>query len=327
MTQKELAKQYRDKFGKDYPTLSLARIMYKENIEIFTNVESARSALRFIEGKSGNKKNRQAPVKSKYFMAEERPKNPWKLPPSEEQVYEPYIIKGKRIAVLSDIHIPYHSIAALTVALNKIEQEKPDVIYINGDLIDFYQLSRFQKDPRKRSAAHELKATNEFLDVLSNFGAKIIYKLGNHDIRYENYLMTKAPELLGIPEFHFENLLKLKERGIELVQDKVIAKAGSLNIIHGHEFVQSVFNPVNTARGLFLRGKTSAMQGHNHQVSEHTEPNMNGEITTTWSVGCLCELNPAYMPLNRWAHGMAFIEVDGSNFHVRNHRIFKDQLL
>lgn len=325
MNKADLARKYREKYT-NTPTLTLARIMYNENAEAFKDIEDARSSIRYIEGKMGAALKKY--VKNTKFVKDEpRPLNPWKLPESEEQTFEPYIIKGKRIAVLSDIHIPYHSVTALTTALNKIQEEKPDTIYINGDLIDFYQLSRFQKDPRKRSAAHELKSTNEFLDVLEQFGAKVIYKLGNHDIRYEHYLIQKAPELLGIPEFDFSNLLKLKQRGVDLVPDKVIAKAGGLNLIHGHEFVQSVFNPVNTARGLFLRAKTSALQGHNHQVSEHTEPDMNGQITTTWSVGCLCELNPAYMPLNRWAHGLAFIDLDGKDFHVRNYRIYKGKIL
>ena len=104
-------------------------------------------------------------------------------------------------------------------------------------------------------------------------------------------------------------------------------KAGDLNIIHGHEFGGSVFSPVNIARGLFLRGKVSAMQGHNHQSSEHSESNMNGELTTTWSLGCLCELHPAYLPINKWNHGFAIVDIDGQNFEVRNKRIHKGKIL
>jgi predicted phosphodiesterase len=261
-------------------------------------------------------------------MTEERPKNPWKLPESDEAKYEPYILKAKKLAVLSDIHVPYHSISALECALDKIYEEKPDAILLNGDTIDFYGLSRFQKDPRKRSVAHELQALNEFLDVLQQFEAKIIYKLGNHCERYEMYLMHKAPELLGISDFEFKNLLKAGERKMDVVGEKRIIKANKLNIIHGHEY-PSVFSPVNIARGLYMKGKVSAMQGHNHQTSEHTETDMNGEIVTTWSLGCLCELNPAYMPLNRWGHGMAIVDLDanGKDFEVRNYRIYKGKIL
>ena len=324
----DIAREYRLKYGMDMPTLTLARIMYNENVEAFMSVDHARSTLRIIEGKAGNKMRSEIKDKSLY-MTEERPKNPWKLPESEETKYEPFHIKEKKIAVLSDVHIPYHSITALSAALDFIQAEKPSAILLNGDILDFYQLSRFGKDPRKRSVAHELQAAREFLDVLSQFGAKIYYKIGNHEERYQHYLMAKAPELLGVQEFELQHLLGLNERGIDLIGDKRIIKANDLNIVHGHEFGQSIFSPVNVARGLFLRGKVSAMQGHNHQTSSHTETDMNGNIVTTWSLGCLCELNPAYLPINKWSHGFAMVDLsdNGKDFHVRNYRIHKGKIL
>jgi predicted phosphodiesterase len=326
----KIARQYREQYPK-MPTLTLARVMYNENAEVFKDVEAARYSLRHIEGKVGQL--RKAQLKDKTFVLEDpRPYNPFKLPESEEVTFEPHRITGvTKLGILSDIHIPYHSIQALTAALQHLKKSQVDGILLNGDTIDFYGLSRFMKDPRKRSVSHELKAVNEFLDILQKQfpKAKIIYKLGNHDIRYEHFLMHKAPELLGIAEFEFKNLLKLQSRGIELVGDKRIMKANKLNIIHGHEFGGSVFSPVNIARGLFLKGKVSAIQGHNHQVSEHTEPNMDGEITTTWSLGCLSELHPEYLPINKWSHGVATVELDGNgiDYEVSNRRIYKGKLL
>jgi predicted phosphodiesterase len=323
-----IVREYRLKYGMDMPTLTLAKLIYNENKELFISVDNARTLLRYYEGKHGSRNKKYTKDKS-LFMEGERSKNPWKLPESDETKYEPFIIKAKKLAVLSDIHIPYHSIAALSAALDFIQSEKPDAILLNGDTIDFYGLSRFMKDPRKRSVAHELQATRDFLDILSQFGAKIYFKIGNHEERYEHYLMRVAPELLGVREFELKHLLGLDARGIDLITDKRIMKANDLNIVHGHEFGQSIFSPVNIARGLFLRGKVTAMQGHNHAVSEHTESNMNGEITTTWSLGCLCELNPAYLPINKWAHGMAIVDLseNGKDFHVRNYRIHKGKIL
>jgi len=328
MKKADIAREYRLKYGMNMPTLTLARIMYNENVEVFKNVDHARSALRMIEGKSGNKMRSEIKDKSLY-MTDERPKNPWKLPESEETKYEPFHIKEKKIAVLSDVHIPYHSVPALSAGLDFIQAEKPSAILLNGDILDFYQLSRFGKDPRKRSVAHELQSAREFLDVLSQFGAKIYYKIGNHEERYQNYLMMKAPELLGVQQFELQHLLGLHDRGIDLIGDKRIIKANDLNIVHGHEFGQSIFSPVNVARGLFLRGKVSAMQGHNHQTSSHTETDMNGNMVTTWSLGCLCELNPAYLPINKWSHGFAMVDLsdNGKDFHVRNYRIHKGKIL
>ena len=324
----QIAREYRKKHGMEMPTKQLARIMYEDNKSVFTDLEDARGFLRYIEGKQGKSKKYKTVSSSEFFKEDDRPKNPYKLPESEESKYLPFLIKAKRLAVLSDIHVPYHSIEALTAAFDMISKEKPDAILLNGDTIDFYGLSRFMKDPRKRSVAHELQACNQLLDVLQQFNSKIYYKLGNHDERYEHYLQHKAPELLNIPDFKFENLLKAKDRGMEVIGEKRIIKSNKLNIIHGHEY-PSVFSPVNIARGLYMKGKVSAMQGHNHQTSEHTETDMNGEIVTTWSLGCLCELNPAYMPLNKWSHGFAIVDLNdnGKDFHVRNYRIYKGKVL
>ena len=166
------------------------------------------------------------------------------------------------------------------------------------------------------------------MDILKKtFNAKIYFKIGNHEERYFHFLWMKAHEIVGVEEFELENIIKSRAEGIEIIKDKRIIKAGDLNIIHGHEFGGSVFSPVNIARGLFLRGKVSAMQGHNHQTSEHTESDMNGNITTTWSIGCLCELNPAYLPINRWNRGFSIVDIDGQDFDVRNKRIHKGKIL
>lgn len=330
MTKAEIARQARERYGWDMPTLKLARVLFAENNLLFANVEDARKFLRAIEGKNGKGSGSKFIITAPEELQQtHRPRNPYKLPESSETSYEPYIVPGKRILVLSDVHIPYHSIEALTAALDFAKNEPIDTIVLNGDTLDFHGLSRFMKDPKARSVAHELAAFKEFMTALRALFPKafIIYKMGNHCERYVHFLIQKAHEIIGVEEFDFRNIIKARAEGIEVVGDKRILKLGALNLVHGHEFGGSIFSPVNIARGLFLRGKVSAMQGHNHQTSEHTESNMNGEITTTYSVGCLCELHPAYLPINKWNHGFAIVEVDGQGFHVRNYRIHKGEVL
>ena len=318
----QIAREYRLKYP-EMPTLALARLMYKENVAVFSNVESARTSLRYIEGKSGTK-NKNAIKDKSLVMNEARPYNPYKLPESDETKYEPYILKAKVLGVLSDVHVPYHSIEALTGALDEFKKQKVETILINGDFLDFHTLSRYIKDPRKKSFAHEIETANKLLDIICQMFDKVVFKLGNHDERYEHYMMQKSAELLGVREFELSYLLKAHDRKMDVVTDKRIIKANKLNIIHGHEY-PSAFSPVNIARGLYTKAKVCAMQGHNHQTSEHTETDMNGEITTTWSIGCLSELHPQYMPLNRWNHGAAVVHLDsnGIEFHVDNFRIRK----
>lgn len=320
MVKTDIVREYRTKFP-DYPNLKLARIIYQKESKLFTSVDGVRSILRAIEGKSGSGMKVTHKV-------DNRPYNPYKLPESDEVVFEPYKIVGhKKIGILSDIHLPYHSIEALTVAIDYLKKEKIDALLLNGDVLDFHGLSRFCKDPRKKNFAQELETWKQLFKVFQReLNCKIYYKLGNHEARYEHYLWTKAGELTGVEEFDLSNILHARAEGITVIKDKTIVKAGSLNIIHGHEFGQSVFSPVSIARGLYMRGKVNAIQGHNHRSSSHTEKDMEGKIVTTWSLGCLCELNPEYLPVNNWNHGFAVVDLDGKEFHVRNYSIYKGKV-
>lgn len=323
MTKADICRKWRDKHP-TMPTLKLARIIYAKDGVAFKDVENARSVLRRIEGKNGFNRTKQT-----HKLENPRPLNPYSIPSSDETSYKPYVLKAKKLLLLSDIHVPYHSIEAITAVFDFAKKEKPDAILLNGDSLDFHGLSRFAKDPRKRHFADELNAFKELIDVIKKTFpySKLYLKIGNHEERYLHYLWMKAGELVGVDEFEMENIIKARANGITIIGDKRIIKAGGLNIIHGHEFSTGFFSPVNVARGLYLRGKTSAIQGHNHQTSEHTEPDMNGKITTTWSVGCLCELHPEYMPLNKWNHGFGIVDIEGEDFTVRNFRITNGKVL
>ena len=311
--------------GKPMPVRKMARILYGENPLRFKDEERCRVLLNKVRGKGYSPGIKDDGL----FEKENRSCNPYLFPDSDEIEWLPYIIEAKRVGLLMDIHIPYHSISGLTAAFDWLKPRNPDVILLNGDAIDAHPLSRYVKDPKKRDFAGELQVFAEFFQILQKTfpKAQIILKIGNHEERYEQFLYQKAGEISGIKEFQLEEIIKARAEGIIVVKDKRIIKAGGLNIIHGHEFASGFFSPVNVARGLFLRAKVSAVQGHNHQVSEHSEPNLNGELITTWSGGCLCELHPPYMPINKWSHGVMDVELDGNAFHVTNKRIMNGKVL
>jgi predicted phosphodiesterase len=314
----------------DVPSTTLARKLVKENPEVWMTEDSCRAAIRYYRGAVGEKHSRQLSIQE-FRRPKQTNHDPTKLPLSEERSYTPFEIEGiKRLGVLSDIHIPYHSLPALKEALRHLKSRKVDGILLNGDTIDFYQLSRFEKDPRERSAAEEIKATKQFLDYLREQfpKARLIWKDGNHDERYQAYLRAKAPELLDVPEFRFPDLMQFAARGVEYVTDKRLITAGHLSILHGHEYRQAILAPVNAARGFFLKAKDSTLTGHLHQSSEHTEPTVTGRMITCFSAGCLCDLHPAYMPLNRWNHGFSVVALGAQGtFEVENRRIFNGKLL
>ncbi len=322
MTKTSVAKQYRKKYP-DKPTRALSRILYKENKLLFKDDEDARFFLRNIEGKTGEI-GKETAKKTEFFKEEARPVNPYKLPDSDQELFVPFLIpKGhKKGLILNDIHLPYHDVEALTAAIDFGKKEKPDFIFLNGDVLDFHQLSYFQKDPRKKRFDEELKMFSEFIATLKKiFKCKIYYKFGNHEERYDSFLYQKAGELVGVEEFSLEEIIK-KRADVTVIRDKRLVVMNGLPFIHGHEFGRGVFNPVNAARGLFLQAKHTAVKGDCHTSSEHTDPDIFRKLMTTWSVGCLCGLTPRWLPLNKWNHGFAVIELIGTKeYKMRNYRI------
>lgn len=319
LTGKIVIEYLSDERWKNLPSRTLSKKIYNENKEAFTNSDTVYSAIRYYRGATGEMLRKNLATKD--FIDY----NPYNLPQSYSDDFFPFIIEGvKTIGLLSDIHIPYHDLPAIYCALEYFQKVGVDCIMLNGDIIDCYQLSNFEKDPRKRHFAEEIEDCRLFLAALRKEfpSCRIIFKLGNHEERLEKYLMVKAPELLNLNEFELKNLLKLDELKIEpQTCDKQIFKFKSLNIIHGHEIGKSFIPAVNPARGLYLRAKTSTICGHFHRGSEHTEKDLNGKVTKYWSTACLCELNPKWLPINNWSHGAAIIRSDDDDFHVENFSI------
>lgn len=331
----DICREYRTKYGMTMPTQQLARIVYKENPLVFKDVANAHQILRYIEGKNGNK-DRKKVMNTEFFNPD--PRNPrfFDLPKSEASEYVVYQVPEGRLGIISDIHCPYHSVEALTACINYFIQNPIDTLLINGDWFDFYGGSRFMKDPRKMDMAQEIEIGCEMLRILYDaLNCKIVFKIGNHDARLEHYIWQKLPEisqladLMEIKEIDLEKIVKKRCPGIdiEFVASMQIMDFCGLSIVHGHEFGQSVFSPVNIARGLFLRGGECVVGAHHHQTSEHTQPTMRGRMITTWSIGCLCSLMPEYLPINKWNHGFMRVEGGNNEFHVKNLRILGSKIL
>ena len=58
--------------------------------------------------------------------------------------------------VINDIHFPYQDDKALQLTLKIIKAYQPDIIFINGDAMDFYAISKFSKEPLRSLTEKEL---------------------------------------------------------------------------------------------------------------------------------------------------------------------------
>ena len=229
-----------------------------------------------------------------------------------------------RWLVMSDIHLPYHDKQALGAIWKLAQEQKVRGVLLNGDIADCHAISRWQTDPRERDFANELDVLRQFFAAIrADFKkADIIWKWGNHEERYDNYMQLKAPEMLDVAEFNYGNLSHAEKYGIRIVKDKQPIKLGKLWTLHGHEYRGGFTSPVNPARGLYNKSKLSCIAGHLHQASEHSEPDLGGHVTSCWTTGCLCDRRPRYAVINKWTLGAAIVEVskDGA-YGVNNYRI------
>ena len=99
--------------------------------------------------------------------------------------------KKDTVAIMSDVHVPFHDPIAVECALQVIRDEKPATIYLNGDIVDFYMVSDFSKDPKRGiSLQEEVDQTVDFLDTVRRAApkARIVYIQGNHEDRLRRYL-------------------------------------------------------------------------------------------------------------------------------------------
>ena len=147
MKKKDIVEQYIRKF-RDTPNLTLAKKIYAENKDLFTTVYTVRSMIRGVKGSSKGSQTKPTPD---LIQDRSRILNPFKIPESDLDDFSPYVINHnsfKSVAILNDIHFPYHDKQALETALEFLHKDRPDMILINGDLLDFHSLSRFVKDPR-----------------------------------------------------------------------------------------------------------------------------------------------------------------------------------
>lgn len=119
-------------------------------------------------------------------------------------------------AVINDLHIPFHDPKAVAVALDIIEDYQVNNIYLNGDVMDFYNInSHGPKHPIVGTLLEdEISITRIWLrDLRERFPkVNIHFLFGNHEYRMERFILKNAKALYGIISLH--KLLELEENNI-----------------------------------------------------------------------------------------------------------------
>ena len=116
------------------------------------------------------------------------------------------IDKVKRVIIFSDAHFTDETTTAFKALIKFIKHFKPQVIICNGDAFDGQVLSRFPSInyDAKPTVLEELEACRWHLGEIEKVrppGCRLIWTLGNHDMRYESWLVNKVPEYSGVDGF------------------------------------------------------------------------------------------------------------------------------
>ncbi len=225
----------------------------------------------------------------------------------------------EQVVFISDIHAPFHDEDALEVLYSFIQWFKPQTIFIMGDLLDAYAISRFTKDPN--GALHFQEEVDEAISILSHIRkvagkkTKIYFIRGNHEQRMQKYLWNNAKELAGLHVLDVGQLLELKRFNIEYIEQGMMMYKGVM-IKHGNVVKKYAGY---SAKGEFEKNGCSGVSAHTHRQAIYMQTNTAGDYK--WmECGCLCKLDQEYMegqtPNWQQGFGVGYFSNDSNRYQL-----------
>ncbi len=232
--------------------------------------------------------------------------------------------------ITGDYHAQYLDEVAFVKMLSFAKKYKPNIFVINGDLVDYYSISKFDKNPNRKTTLYEeiLIARKILKTIRKTVGnkCKIYWLQGNHEIRLINYLRSHN-EILSFPFFGTDRLFELDKHNVKLITasadyDKDVSEIGHLKIsnmfiMHGDNRLNgattsrySGYSASNTVRNLMC----NVILGHSHRAGKiyHTTPYSS---FVGMESGCLCKT----LGTANWQQGFITFEFDNKTSY--NHRV------
>lgn len=216
----------------------------------------------------------------------------------------------KSVAFIPDVHLTSGGpmSRAWRVAKMFLKDVKPEMIIFGGDFLEMEALSAWDQDKRKlmegRRYSTEIAVGNRELDDVQSGspGSEYVFMEGNHEARARRYV-EKNPEMEGAVLIHGN--LDIATRGMEWVSENSMYRVGHMHFLHGwywnkHHALRHVLD----VGGNCMYGHVHKPQAYCHELRSMRRTHM------AMSVGCLCDLNPAWLRNrpNSWQHGFGFVE-------------------
>ena len=218
--------------------------------------------------------------------------------------------KYKKIFILSDLHIPFHDVKTLLAIRKCLKKEQPDILVLNGDIMDQYNSSVFDKQPARTQGGlqREFDIAHAVIKFLISVvpKARIIYLWGNHEYRFWRQ-MFKDPNLYSLKAVNFETCLRLKELKIQFEKKAVL--------LHGILFKHGIKCGKFPASNELEAEDMTGCSGHAHKLQMFMRNTR--ENTYSWvSTGHLADLKQLdYIHIEEntvnWTQGFCIAYSDG----------------
>jgi len=226
-----------------------------------------------------------------------------------------------------DYHNPYQDPVIVSLFEQFLKDLQPDIEFLNGDLNDMYQLSKFDKNPsRMNELQKDLNVTKDMIkrhrSILPN--ARMIEIDGNHDDRLRRHLWAKDPAMASLDDMRIGHLLGLDDNEVEQVGYERGLLINNLFIgIHGD--LVSVHSGY-TAKRMREKHGGSGIHNHTHRGGSHYKTDRTG-IYGWWENFCMCDLHPDYVQNPNWQQGFSVIHFKRKRFWVEQVPIIDQEFI
>lgn len=235
----------------------------------------------------------------------------WMQKPDVPQQYlldHPYTV-----VIFSDAHFwPGATSDAYWILLQVLEELGPDLVIDNGDSWDGASISRHDPNlwEHKPSLRQELDCVREHLGSIQEYAGAdcdFIKIIGNHDMRWEAMLASKAPYIQDMPSTKVSDLFPDWEHQVSVM-------------LNGHTWVKHRWHSgVHGAWNNVLKAGVSMITGHTHRLGIRPYTDMRGTrygietgtLARPWGPQFrYVEQNP-----RNWQMGFVVLTIDGDTVH------------
>ena len=218
-------------------------------------------------------------------------------------------VRNGTIIVASDCHYwPGMVSPAHEAMLRLIKALKPDIVVLNGDILDGARISRharimWEKQPTLKDELHAVQDRCAEIERAAG-RARLVRTIGNHDARFENYWSANTPEAEDMPGMTLLDYLPRWRAGWAL---HVNADTDGWTVIRH----RPVSGGIHSAYNSTLRAGTHYVHGHLHKLGVTAWGDYRGRRYGV-DTGTLAEINGPQFNYteagpHNWASGFAVL--------------------